>query len=314
MKKILILPVLLIIIQFSGCNDEEMPSAPMPLDPDLAPKVTVDRFSADAGTLFVRDGSNGLPGPGQPINFDQVPFITQGLGPDSELVQYYNFDVQPITSAPIFVLFREGENSPVGGQLNIIDVVPGDEGYNDFWHVHRVTVPEDYVANTITSLDQLMLNNFKIDRTSMIVNCPVVPGGSTADLRYGLTEDNGLIRGWFRDQIVFYFTFEEKQLTVNPPAEGHPVVPVSDILVTFNINPGEEGGGPPSGFRTEMDSDQTHNVVETLPEDAMYSPFWDVDVYDNADFNQVFDWPSAMQASLLAEGAALVNCPVVDVQ
>jgi hypothetical protein len=321
MKKFYFLPALLLIlmiltflIPFSGCDDEDMPAGPMPSDPDTAPRATIDRFSDAAGTLFVRDGSNGLPGPGEPVDFDQVPFITQGFGPSGEVVQYYNFDVQPIVSAPIFALFREGESQPVGGQLNIIDVIPGDEGYNDFWHVHRVTVPSDYEANTISSVGELMRQDYDIERTNMIVNCPVVPEGSTADLRFGDMENSGLIRGWYRDQVVFYFSFEEEQLTVNLPADGHPEVPVSDILVSFNINPGESGGGPSSGFMTEGDTPQTHNVVQTIPGSSGYSPLWDVDVYDNADFNSVYNWTTALQANQLAEGVALVNCPVVSVE
>jgi hypothetical protein len=35
-----------------------------------------------------------------------------------------NFDVQPTTPAPICVLFREGENTPVIGQLDIVGVIP----------------------------------------------------------------------------------------------------------------------------------------------------------------------------------------------
>ncbi len=313
-KSLFILPIVFILFQLSGCKDEEMPPGPIPANPDQAPKVAIDRFSEEAGTLFVRDGSNELPGSNLPINFDQSPFITQGFGPDSEIVKYYNFDVQSITSAPLFVLFREGESTPVGAQLNIIDVIPGDAGYNDFWHIHKVTVPADYVANTVTNVEELMLSNYSIERTNMIVNCPVVPEGSTANLRYNQSENKGLSRGWYRDQIVFYFTFEEKQLTANLPAEGHPEVPLSEIRVSFNINPGETGGGPASGFKTEGESSQTHNVVQTLPENSNYSPFWDVDIYDNADFNQVFDWTTALQANLLAEGVALVNCPVVSVE
>ncbi|MBD3289750.1 DNRLRE domain-containing protein, partial [candidate division KSB1 bacterium] len=97
--------------------------------------AVIDRFSEDAGNLFVRDDTNGLPGPNEPIDFDMAPFITKGLGPNGEFISYYNFDVQPTVPAPIYVLFREGEDAPVAGQMNIIDVVPGDEGYNDFWHV-----------------------------------------------------------------------------------------------------------------------------------------------------------------------------------
>lgn len=312
----ILLAIMMLI--FAACEDDSSPTdsnePPTAVDPDTAPKVSIDRFSSDFGTLFVRDGSNGLPGPNEPINFDQPPFITQGLGPNSEVVKYYNFDVLPITSAPIFALFREGESTPVEGQLNIIDVIPGDDHYSDFWHVHKVTVPEDYVANTITNVTDLMESGYIIERTNMIVNCPVVPEGSTANLRFKDTEDNGLVRGWYKDQVVFYFNFVEKDITVDLPAEGHPNVPLSEIRVTFNINPDQPNGGPPSGFMTEGDTPQTHNVVQTIPIDADYSPFWDVDIYDNADFNSVYDWNSALNANLLAEGAALVNCPIVSVE
>lgn len=301
-----------------GCDEESSPTqteeVPMATNPDTAPKASIDRFSQDAGNLFVRNGSNGLPAANAPIDFDQAPFITKGLGPDGELVQYYNFDVQPVKSAPIFALFREGESMPVQGQLNIIGVIPGDVGYSDFWHVHKVTVPQDYVANTITNLTDLMATGYQIEQTNMVVNCPVVPEGSTADLRYKASEDNGLVRGWYKDQVVFYFNFVEKELIVNPPATGHPDVPLAEILVSFNINPDQSGGGPASGFMTEGNTDQTHNVINTLPEDPGYSPLWDVDIYDNADFNDVYNWQTATNANILAEGAAIVNCPVVSVE
>lgn len=310
MKKLILFSISMLVI-FVSCNEDDMPG-PNPIDPDTAPKASIDRFSSDAGTLFVRDGSNGLPEADEPIDFDQAPFITQGLSPMGDVVKYYNFDVQPIHSAPIFALFKEGESSPVADQLNIIDAIPGDEGYNDFWHVHKVTVPEDYITNTVTSLQQIMDNGYPIERTNMIVNCPVVPDGSTATLRFTSSESNELFRGWYKDQVVYYFTFAEKNIVVDLPTEGHPDVPVSDILVTFNINPGEMGGGPPSGFLTEESSMQTHNVVETIPMDDGYSPLWDVDIYDNTDFNNVYDLPSAQNATLLVAGAALVNCPIVD--
>ena len=89
------------------------------------------------------------------------------------------------------------------------------------------------------------------------------------------------------------------------------MVPLADIRVSFNINPNEPGGGPPSGFMTEMGSDQTHNVVEFIPGQSGYSPFWDVDVYDNSEFDMVVDWPSALMATILGQSVATVNCPVV---
>jgi hypothetical protein len=306
--------LILLTVLFAACKEEEDMMPPMAKDPDTAEKVSIDRFSAETGTLFIRDGSNGLPGANEPINFDQGPFITQGLGPGGEVVKYYNFDVQPLTSAPIYALFREGASTPVSGQLNIVDVIPGDDDYNDFWHVHKVTVPSDYVANSVTSVQEIMEMSYPVEKTDIVVNCPVVPEGSTASMRFTSGEPKNLIRGWYNGKVIFYFTFEEKKLTVTPPASRHPDVPVSDILVTFNINPGMEGGGPPSGFVTEGESMQTHNVVQTIPTDAGYSPLWDVDVYDNADFNMVYDWTTAMNANQLASGVALVNCPVVSVE
>ncbi|MCB0282853.1 MAG: hypothetical protein KDF60_09765 [Calditrichaeota bacterium] len=297
-----------------SCSDDDSTGPDMsPLNPDTAPKASIDRFSADAGVLFVRDAMNGLPAANAPIDFDSgEPFITKGLGPDGEHVQYYNFDVQPLESAPIFALFREGESMPVDGQLNIVGVIPGDAGYNDFWHVNKVTVPADYEANTVTSVTEIYDKGYTIEKTNMVVNCPIVPEGSTAAMRYN-NADNGLTRGWYDSKVVFYFNFVEKDLIVTVPSSGNPIVPVSDILVTFNINPGETGGGPPSGFVTENGTAQTHNVVQTIPSDAEYSPLWDVDIYDNADFANVSDWQSAQNANLLATGAALVNCPIVSV-
>jgi hypothetical protein len=282
-------------------------------DPDMAPRAQIDRFSSEAGHLMVRTMENGIPGPNQPIDFDQGPFITRGLGPDGEQVRYYNFDVQPTTPAPIYVLFHEdgmgmSEETPVEGQLNIVDAIPGDEGYNDFWQIMKVTVPADYEANTITSLEEIRDAGYAIEATDMLVNCPIVPEGSTARLRAG-GESADLHRGWFRGQVVFYFTFEGKPLRTTRSGE----VPISPIYVTFNRNPDQPDGGPVSGFVSETGSAQTHNVVQTIPSEEGYSPLWLVNVYDNADFARVTDLRTAAGATILARGVAAVNCPIVSV-
>lgn len=279
-----------------------------PLDRDTAAAVEIDRFSEQAGTLMVRDDDNDLPEAGQPVDFDQGPFITTGFGPDGEVVRYYNFDVQSTTPAPIYALFRRGEDMPVPGQLNIVGVIPGDDGYSDFWRVNKVTVPDDYEANTITSVDALMATGYDLETLDVLVNCPVVPNGSSAELSLG-GSGNHLVRGWYDDQVVYYFSFEEAPLEV--ASEG--AVPTSPIYVTFNINPNDDGGGPPSGFMTEAGSDQTHNVVATLPEDSSYSPLWLVNMYDNTDFDAVSDLDSALDANLLVTAAATVNCPIVSI-
>ncbi len=92
--------------------------------------------------------------------------------------------------------------------MNIIDVVPGVEGYNDFWEVHTVTVPWDYEANSVTGFSQIMDAGYDIEETTTLVNCPVVSEGSTASLRYN-DGDTGLTRGWYRGSVVYYFNFVE---------------------------------------------------------------------------------------------------------
>jgi hypothetical protein len=290
-----------------GCGESNK-TMMKPVDPNTAPKVSVDRFSEMAGHLFVRNPTNMLPEPDSPINFDEAPFITRGLGPDGAFIEYYNFDVMSRTPAPIYVLFRKGEADPVEGQLNVIDVIPGDQGYNDFWQVVKVTVPADYKANVVTSLDAITTAAYPMEKTRTLVNCPVVPDGSTAAQRYG-DESSGLTRGWYKGMVVTYFSFMEKALATTDTGQ----VPVSPIYVCFNINPDPEipGSGPPSGFMTEPESDQTHNVAATLPPESDYSPLWLVNVYDNADFGVVSDLSTAESAHQVASGIATVNCPIV---
>lgn len=292
-------------------DDDDMMKNPYPVhNPDNAEMASVDRFSDVAGMLFQRSSNSALPAADAPINFDQAPFITQGLGPAGQMVEYYNFDVQPVNPIPIWVLFYEGETTPVPNQLNIIDAIPGDGGYSDFWRVIKVTVPASYEANSATSRADIQARGFETETLDVIVNCPVVPYGSTASKRMGNAASD-LVRGWYKDQVVHYFDFSEKMLS--PTSSGQ--VLLSPIYVTFNVNPdpNDPMSGPPSGFVTESGTEQTHNVIATIPADAAYSPLWMVNVYDNADFTNVMDLSSAQSANVLAMGVANVNCPVVAV-
>ena len=281
------------------------PSA-KPLDPDEAPIAAVDRFSAKAAHLQLRTADNDLPGPNEPVDFDREPFITQGLSPSTgKPVRYYNFDVQSTTPAPVYVLYREGEEKPVVGQLDIIDSLPGEVGYNDFRQVWKVLVPKTYVANSIADAAMLREAGFKTEATDVLRNMPVVPDRSRARARLK-SESAKLESAWYRGGVAKYFSFDEATLS----AAGNSV-PLSPIYVTFNVNPDQANGGPGSGFRSETGSHQTHNVPATLPGDAGYSPLWLVSVYDNADFPSVRDLETVGKAKVLASGVATVNCPIV---
>ena len=142
-----------------------------------------------------------------------------------------------------------------------------------------------------------------MERTKAIENTPIVPEGSKAHLRFR-DASAALSTGWFNGKTVRWFTFAERPLTGS-------LVPLSTIFVSFKVNPGAPDGGPASGFKTDPGTEQTHNVVATLPEDAGYSPLWSVAVYDNAAFDAVRDLESLRKAKVLASNVATVNCPVV---
>ena len=166
-----------------------------------------------------------------------------------------------------------------------------------------MTVPKDYAANTVVDAGVLKDAGYKMEQTPVLRNMPVVPDKSMAMMRLK-GENTDLQRAWYRGQVAKFFSFDEAPLS----GSG---VPLSPIYVTFNINPGVPNGGPGSGFKTEPNSEQTHNIPFTLPGDAGYSPLWLVAVYDNADFSAVHDRAAALKAKVLAPGAATVNCPIV---
>ncbi len=104
MEKRNLVPSVLLVgaFAFSGCKKETTETGK---DPDTAAKVSVDRFSATAGHLMVRDGSNGLPAANAAINFDVAPFITTGYSPTGAVTRYYNFDVMSTTDEMMLVYF-----------------------------------------------------------------------------------------------------------------------------------------------------------------------------------------------------------------
>ena len=265
----------------------------------------IDRFSEAAGQLMTRAVMNGLPGPGEPIDLDQGPFITQGLGPDGVPVRYYNFDVQSPVPAARYVLTRSlamGARERIAGQLDLVDVIPGQVGYSDFWQLIWVEVPEAVRAGEIQSVSELVARGYPMEATDNVLNCPVVPAGSKARTRLHRESPDPDPLG-YRGAQIFCMTFDD------PLFLDGDMMPTSPIYVAFQRDPDQPGGGPGSGFRREKGSEQTHNVVFSVPGDTAYSPLWDVQIYAGRDFEAVHDADSALRARWIAKGP-LVNCPI----
>lgn len=302
MKKLHLISYTILVLIFAATGCQKDSTALPAKDINTATKVHVDRFSSAAGKLMVRTATNGLPAANAPIQMDNAPFITTGLSASGQPITYYNFDIQGLSPAPIYVFFKLDGSTPVSGQNNIIDVLPGEAGYNDFWLVHQVLVPDDYTPNSFTSAGEITSSKYTVKTTNIIVNCPVVPFGSTAARSRTAGQASALTVGWYKGMAVAYFSFEEAPLT----AVGGQV-PVSPIYVLFNDNE----AGPASGFRSESTNPiQTHNVLATSPGDASYSPLWQVFVLDNQYFDQVSNLTTARQWPNTPAGAT-VNCPVV---
>ncbi|MGC1295713.1 MAG: hypothetical protein WA869_11800, partial [Alloacidobacterium sp.] len=256
--------------------------------------------------LLQRSTVKGLPGPNEPIDFDVQPFNTLGLSPTGEPVLYYHLDVQSTQPAPVYILFREGEEKPVAGQLNIVDTAPGEKGYNDFRQVWKVWVSKDYVPNTITDAASLLQAGYRLEKTDKLINMPVVPDRSRASLRFNHGNPE-LQRAWYQGQVAKYFLFEEAPLSVSGED-----VPVSPIYDGFTFNPGDPNGG--TEFQTEPNSRQTHNVVATMPGDEGYSPLWLRVVYDSAAWASVHSLDTALKAKVVPAEILMINCPIVSIK
>jgi hypothetical protein len=257
----------------------------------------IDRFSPSAGHLMVRGGARALPAPGAAIDFDRPPFITQAFGPDGKVVRYYNFDVQPTTPAILYRATHAGARAAIAGQLDIVDALPGDAAYSDFARLAWVEVPDTFVPGSLRSRADVLAAHYAIIDDTKILDCPIVPHGSTA------REGNGVapavpVQLWYRGTTIDCLRFGD-------PLDG-PTVPTSPIYVTF-------GHEPDAGFKREGATPQTHNVVLSVPGDADYSPLWEVHVYDARAFELVHDAATALKARIV-EAGKLVNCPIVTVE
>ena len=210
-------------------------------------------------------------------------------------VSYLDYGVQRNVTAPILVFFQAASpGTMVPGQRNIIDAIPGQPGYSDFWRVYKVLAPAGYVANSIASFAGALASGYEIEPTDLVVNCPVVNPGTTIQ---GSSQTP--VAGWYRDREVVYFDHG-----MNSPAHGS-VVEAAPIYAFFRAD-----GTPVAGQR---------NVVDVRPGDAAYSDLWrvvKVTVGASYTANDLKD-AGAIRAAAGAGQVAVettdlfVNCPVV---
>ena len=294
--------IALAIFAITSCADPEPAVEPFPVhtDPDTGIEfVAVDRFSDEAGTVMRRSGNSDLPAPNEPLDYDS-DFLQHALAPNGDDVSYYAFDVNSLQSAPVYsVVYASDPSVRVDGQSAIFDQIPGDTRYNDFWQAIQVLVPDDYEVNSLKSLADIESSGYELVRTGTIINCPIVPFGSKAELA------NRDSVGWYKSQHVQYFSFEVQRVSVMP--DGPLDVPYAIVRVIFEDN------DPSKGMKLDASTGKTHNVFDTIPGDDLYRALWRHDFVDADEFDSVHDWESSKAASKvdIDMDNILVNCPVV---
>ena len=283
--------------------------------PEYIPIVEIDRFSDLAGVFFRRSEIPTLPDSGAPIDFDDERFLMKGFGPNGETVEFYHFDVRSNVPAPVYIVIDQRGN-PILGQLPIFDLLPGEEGHSDLWLIHHVQIQErDFKPNSLTSYQPLIESEYEITPTGEVMNCVMVPDGSTASRRYDPGMPISAQDGWYRDQIVKYLLFENPNSLATVAFSGEKIN--TPQMYAFLENDRDLL----DGFARDKDG-ITHNVISVLPpvveEQADYSPLWLLRILKLNSFDLVDNLPTASDQTAENLNTEIINlninAPVVGVE
>ena len=281
--------------------------------PEYIPIVEIDRFADEVATFFRRSDNPDLPSANEPIDFDQPPFRAKAYGPNGETAWFYNFDIRPKIPAVVYLLV-DRKDEPIAGQLPVFTLIPGEEGYSDFCHIHQVRVIDrEYRENALNDAQAIVDSEWEITATEQIMQAVMVPDGSSASLRYDSTTPAGLLDGWYQGQVVKYMLFEHPASTATVDF-GSGEINSPQMYAFFANNRDEK-----DGFEMDRETAMTHNVVTRLPGEEGYSPLWVLQIFKLAAFDRVLDLASALDQSKNEEnkldiGELLhINAPIVQV-
>ena len=167
--------LLFIGVLVSASSGAAPADATKPLDPDQAPIAAVDQFGDKAATIQVRSADNHLPGPNEPVDFDTGPSSRKGCRRARASRCAITISTSRDDTGAGLRPVPRGRRQARAGQLDIVDTLPGEKGYNDFRQVWKVSVPKDYVANTITDAGALSQAGYKSKRPIRCVTCRWCP-------------------------------------------------------------------------------------------------------------------------------------------
>jgi len=236
--------------------------------------------------------------PAGPVGTTAKVFPVETGWHDGQKVQYYNLGMQTaldlddptrmhVEGGWVLITGMNADGSPqkVPGQGTLFDVQPGDVDYSDLWQIYLVRPPEGYQANSVKSTQALEQSGYPIEKTIMLVNCPIVPLGSSLS-------DNALPlqKSWVKEMETAYFDFG-----VTSPTPGK----VFAFVTGFDAN-----------HQPQLVAGQ-HFIFSARRTASGYSDFWrvqwvTVDTYYQPDsIKSVADIPPAQ----ISESNLVVNYP-----
>ncbi|HXH28385.1 MAG TPA: hypothetical protein VNL37_05030, partial [Candidatus Polarisedimenticolia bacterium] len=223
-----------------------------------------------AATRLRRSRLPGLPGPNRPIAFDRPPFLLRVIGPDGRPAQCYDLDQRPARPARLYVFYDQANNY-ILNQLPVVGVAPGDAGYTDLWDIWKVTAPASFVPDNslrdFEAVERLLsdpASGFTAARTGALVNGPIVPDGSTAEMKAERRGGAATLRYlWYKGQLAPYLYFEQRlRLEGSDAPTGRMTLEPSS----------DRAGGTGGASAAPGDLTGEKLRIDTLPGDAGYSP------------------------------------------
>ncbi|MBZ0318512.1 MAG: hypothetical protein K8L91_19015 [Anaerolineae bacterium] len=222
--------------------------------------------------------------------------VTPGFYEGQQVFYYTFFNGTPILDKGAVVAVGEqyrlvdAEGNPIEGQYDLIEAGPYDNGYSDLREIIEVTVPEDYEANSTTSVEDLLAQDWPQARTGKNHNIPIVRTGTQ-------------LQGHDYDPISIWINGEERQAFDfgETPAQTAPIW----VLIT---------GYDATGSAIRLPG-QDGPIIRQLHDDPGYSDFWQVffvTVPEDTVPNSIRSYEQIIESGYpMAESENVINCPVI---
>lgn len=143
---------------------------------------------------------------------------------DGKRVEYYLFEPSFVPSdtdwfpsynkfpgMPVQAMYvwRTASGQPDFDQRPIIDRLPFQAGYSDFFEIVWVTPSNDYKTNDIKSRATLLRAEFELEYSGAVLNCPLIGAeGSLQQSNTALMARYRKLRLWVRHQSAYCLTME----------------------------------------------------------------------------------------------------------